>query len=140
MSIATFLACLYFVFTIILLLKKKTMGNIYIIFGGLTYLFVMLYSYMPNIPVSLQKIVIFIVFSLMISLFGIMNGIFVKIIKRSDKFSEITSAVTSILLIILLFNIQGYISYMYIPLVLVIIQRKLNNMTLKYKNVNMSGK
>jgi uncharacterized membrane protein (UPF0136 family) len=76
---------------------------------------------------------IFIVFSLMIIIFGLMFGISIKMLKKSDKVSTIVSIVSSFLLIIVLFNIKGYLTYMYIPVLLYMLQNKVNN---KLNNCN----
>ncbi|TAN68063.1 hypothetical protein WS9_006630 [Paraclostridium sordellii 8483] len=122
MSLASFLSSLYLVFTIILLFKKKDIGNIYILFGAITFIFVIIYGYIPSIPEQIQPFGIFIVFSIMILLFGLMFGIGLKLFNRSDKSSVIASILSSSLLIAILFNIKGYLSYMYIPVLLYMIQ------------------
>ncbi|WGX75391.1 hypothetical protein QJS64_15515 [Paraclostridium bifermentans] len=71
------------------------MGKIYITFGLLTYIFVTLYSHIPKIPSNLQQLSIFIAFSLMIIIFGIMFGIFIKMLKKSDRASTIAAIVSS---------------------------------------------
>ena len=115
MSLVSFLSSLYLVFTIILLFKKKDMGNIYILFGVTTFVFVIGYGYIPSMPQQIQSFGIFIVFSIMILLFGLMFGIGLKLFNRSDKLSVIASILSSSLLIAMLFNVKGYLSYMYIP-------------------------
>lgn len=127
MSLVSFLSCIYFIFTVALLFKRNTMGKIYITFGLLTYVFITLYSSIPKIPPNLQQLSIFIVFSLMIIIFGLMFGIFMKMLKKSDKVSTIASIVSSFLLILVLFNIKGYLTYMYIPVLLYMLQNKVNN-------------
>ena len=103
MGLVSFLSSLYLVFTIILLFRKNDMGNIYILFGGITFLFVIGYGYIPYMPEKIQSFGIFIVFSMMILLFGLMFGICLK-----------------------LFNIKGYLSYMYIPVLLYMVQNKVS--------------
>lgn len=127
MSLVSFLSCIYFIFTVVLLFKRNTMGKIYITFGLLTYIFVTLYSYIPKIPSNLQQLSIFIAFSLMIIIFGIMFGVFMKMLKKSNRASTIASIVSSFLLILVLFNIEGYLTYMYIPVLLYMLQNKVNN-------------
>lgn len=127
MSLVSFLSCIYFIFTVVLIFKRNTMGKLYITFGLLTYVFVTLYSSIPKIPSNLQQLSIFIVFSLMIIIFGLMFGISIKMLKKSDKVSTIVSIVSSFLLIIVLFNIKGYLTYMYIPVLLYMLQNKVNN-------------
>ncbi|RDY23020.1 hypothetical protein CHF27_010540 [Romboutsia maritimum] len=131
MSLVSFLSCLYFGFTMLLLFKQKTMGKMYILFGALTYVFIIGYSSIPKVPASMQNFMIFLMFSLMIIIFGIMNGILMKVFKRSDKFSVIAAIISSSLLILVLFNIKGYLTYMYIPLALYLIQKKINNIIAK---------
>lgn len=127
MSLVKFLTWVFYMFTVVLLFKKNTMGNLFMIFGGLTFVFVLGYSSILAIPASLQKLVIFLMFSLMIVLFGLTIGILMKMFKRSNKTSRITAAIASILLIVLLFNIRVCVSYMYIPVLLYMLQEKLNN-------------
>ena len=126
MSLISFLSSLYLVFTIILLFKKKDMGNIYILFGVTTFVFVIGYGYIPSMPQQIQSFGIFIVFSIMILLFGLMFGIGLKLFNRSDKSSVIASILSSSLLITILFNIKGYLSYMYIPVLLYMIQNNVS--------------
>lgn len=126
MSLVSFLSSLYLVFTIILLFKKKDMGNIYILFGVITFVFVIGYGYIPSMPEQIQSFGIFIVFSIMILLFGLMFGIGLKLFNRSDKSSVIASILSSSLLIAILFNIKGYLSYMYIPVLLYMIQNNVS--------------
>ena len=126
MSLVSFLSSLYLVFTIILLFKKKDMGNIYILFGAITFVFVIGYGYIPSMPEQIQSFGIFIVFSIMILLFGLMFGIGLKLFNRSDKSSVIASILSSSLLIAILFNIKGYLSYMYIPVLLYMIQNNVS--------------
>ena len=126
MSLVSFLSSLYLVFTIILLFKKKDMGNIYILFGVTTFVFVLGYGYIPSMPQQIQSFGIFIVFSIMILLFGLMFGIGLKLFNRSDKLSVIASILSSSLLIAMLFNVKGYLSYMYIPVLLYMIQNNVS--------------
>lgn len=126
MSLVSFLSSLYLVFTIILLFKKKDMGNIYILFGATTFVFVIGYGYIPSMPQQIQSFGIFIVFSIMILLFGLMFGIGLKLFNRSDKLSVIASILSSSLLIAMLFNVKGYLSYMYIPVLLYMIQNNVS--------------
>ena len=126
MSLVSFLSSLYLVFTIILLFKKKDMGNIYILFGVTTFVFVIGYGYIPSMPQQKQSFGIFIVFSIMILLFGLMFGIGLKLFNRSDKLSVIASILSSSLLIAMLFNVKGYLSYMYIPVLLYMIQNNVS--------------
>lgn len=126
MSLVSFLSSLYLVFTIILLFKKKDMGNIYILFGAITFVFVIGYGYIPSMPQQIQSFGIFIVFSIMILLFGLMFGIGLKLFNRSDKLSVIASILSSSLLIAMLFNVKGYLSYMYIPVLLYMIQNNVS--------------
>lgn len=126
MSLVSFLSSLYLIFTIILLFKKKDMGNIYILFGATTFVFVIGYGYIPSMPQQIQSFGIFIVFSIMILLFGLMFGIGLKLFNRSDKLSVIASILSSSLLIAILFNVKGYLSYMYIPVLLYMIQNNIS--------------
>lgn len=134
MSIGSFLSCLYFFITMILIFKRNKFGNTYMLFGTLTFVFVIGYSSIPTIPVQFQNIGIFIVFSLMIILFGLTFGIFMTLIKKSDKVSKIAAIISSTLLILLLFNSRGYLTYMYIPVLLYIVQDYTNKIMKKPVN------
>lgn len=127
MGLVTFFSCFYLGFTVLLLFKKKTMGNIYILFGSLTFLFVIGYSSIPLIPKFIQNFSIFIIFSLMILLLGIMSGTFLKSINKSNKACRLWSIIMPLLLILVIFNFRGYLTYMYIPVLMYMIQDKLNN-------------
>lgn len=127
MGLASFLGYLYLGFTILLMFKKNSMGKLYMIFGLLTFIFVIGYASIPSMPKGIQSFGIFIVFSLMVLIFGLMNGITMKIFKKSNKTSQIVSVVASTIAILILFNIVGWVSYMYIPVLLYMIQEKLNN-------------
>lgn len=133
MSLVSFLSSLYLVFTIILLFKKKDMGNIYILFGATTFVFVIGYGYIPAMPQQIQSFGVFIVFSIMILLFGLMFGIGLKLFNKSDKSSVIAAILSSSLLIAILFNIKGYLSYMYIPVLLYMIQNNVSTFIEKKK-------
>lgn len=126
MGLVSFLSCFYFAFTVLLLFKKKSMGKTYIIFGVLTYIFVVGYSSIPKIPQQIQGISIFVVFSLMVCIFGLMFGIMMKVFNRSNKTSVIASIVSSSILILILFNLKGCLTYMYIPVLLYMLQKKIN--------------
>ena len=55
-----------------------------------------------------------------------MFGIGLKLFNRSDKLSVIASILSSSLLIAMLFNVKGYLSYMYIPVLLYMIQNNVS--------------
>lgn len=135
MGLVSFLSCLYLVFTIVLMFKKNSIGKLYMIFGLLTFIFVIGYSLIPIIPKGIQDFGIFVIFSLMILLFGIMFGTTIKMFKKSNKASQITSVVASLILILILFNVVGWMSYMYIPVLLYMLQDKINNYTDKLVEV-----
>ncbi len=127
MGLVSFLSCLYLGFTILLLFRKNTMGKSYIIFGGLTFLFVVLYPSIPAMPKVIQGFGLFVVFSLMILLFGMMIGTFFKILNKKNNICITWSIIMSALLIFIIFNVKGYLSYMYIPVLMYMVQGKLNN-------------
>lgn len=127
MGLVSFLSYLYLGFTVLLMFKRNSMGKLYMIFGLLTFIFVIGYSSIPSIPKGIQSFGIFIIFSLMILLFGLMCGTTIKIFKKSHRASQITSVVASIILILILFNVVGWMSYMYIPVLLYMLQDKLNS-------------
>lgn len=126
MSLVSLLSLLYLIFTFVLIIKKKTMGKTYIAFGAMTYTFVILYSSIPKMPIKFQELSIFIAFSLMIILFGIMIGTIFTILHKSEKASIRIASIFSFLLIITMFNIKGYLTYMYIPILVYMLQSKVN--------------
>lgn len=128
MGIVQFLSCLYFVVTIVLIFKRETTGNTYMGYGLLTFLFVIGYSSIPTIPLHMANISIFVVFSLLITLFGLTFGIIMTLFNKSNKISRIISVVSSTLLIVLLFNTKGFLTYMYIPVLLYMLQDYTNRM------------
>lgn len=127
MGLVSFLSYLYLGFTVLLMFKRNSMGKLYMIFGLLTFIFVIGYSSIPSLPKGIQSFWIFIIFSLMILLFGLMCGTTIKIFKKGHRASQITSVVASIILILILFNVVGWMSYMYIPVLLYMLQDKLNS-------------
>ncbi len=136
MGLVSFLSSLYLIFTVILMFKKNSIGNIYIPYGVMAFIFVMSYIGISTgsgiNPVAMQ-IGIFIIFSLMILLFGITCGTFMTILNKSNKISIIVSILSSIVLIIVLFNIKGYLTYMYIPVILYKLQDYINEKIYMYK-------
>lgn len=103
------------------------MGNLYMIFGSLTFIFVMGYSSIAFIPGFIQSFSVFIIFSLMILLFGMMVGIFLKSINKNNKACRLWSIIMPLLFILVLFNLKGYLLYIYIPVLMYMVQDKLNN-------------
>lgn len=133
MGLVSFLSYLYLGFTILLIFKRNSMGKLYMVFGLLTFIFVIGYSSIPAMPKGIQGFGIFMIFSLMILIFGLMSGITMKIFNKSNKVSQIASVVATIILILVLFNFVGYITYMYIPVLLYMLQDKLNNRIDKFR-------
>lgn len=125
-SLASFLASIYLILTVVLLFKRKTAGNLFMVYGGLTFIFVIVYGIYPKIPTSLQGLIIFIIFSLMILLFGLTFGISLRLFKRSNKVSRIGAVFGGCALIMILFKVGAYLNYLYIPVLLYMIQDKVN--------------
>lgn len=140
MGLVSFLCSLYFVFMIVLLFKRNTMDKVFVIFGGLTFGLVIIYSLIPAMPKQVQTFGIFIVFSLMIILFGMMFGLLLKLFNRKNMTCTIVSIIMTSLLIGVLFNIKGYLSYAYIPVLMYMIQVKLNNYIDKCRTIHRSIK
>lgn len=126
MSFINILSLLFLIFTFYLLVKKRTYGKSFLYFGGLTYLFVMIYTLLPNISIGYKSIALFICFSLLLIIFGLMCGSITFLIKKEDKVSQIVSIISSSLLMFSLFNKQGLISYVYVPVLMYIVQLKFN--------------
>ncbi|SFC92235.1 hypothetical protein [Clostridium uliginosum] len=134
MGLIKVLSIAYLVFTFILMLNKRKTWNAFIVFGIITLIFVMIYGNLPTIPEKYTPVAIFILFSLMITLFGLMNGGIIYLLKRSNKASIIVSIVSSILLMLLIFNKVGFISYIFIPLLLYKGQDEFNKL-MKINNI-----
>lgn len=123
MGLVKVLSVLYFLFTIGLLASRKKFKKSYIVFGVLTYIFIIGYAMIPNVSNIYQTSLIFVVFSVMIINFGLMNGYIVLMFGKSKKASIITSIATSIIFMIFLFNLKGILTYIYIPIALYAIQK-----------------
>ncbi|WP_392486292.1 hypothetical protein ACER0A_008705 [Haloimpatiens sp. FM7315] len=132
MSLATFLASIYFLITVVLWFKRDYFGKSFILHGSLSLLFVLTYPMIVLVPASVQYLMMFIVFSLMIFNFGITFWTLMKLLKRSDRNSTIVAIMASISLILFLFKIKVCIGYLYIPVLLYKICDLLN----KQVNVN----
>lgn len=126
MSFLNILSISFLIFTFYLLIKKKSYGKSFLYFGSLTYIFVLLYIFIPYVDSNYKSLTLFIYFSLLLILFGLLCGSIVFLIKNDYAFSQITSIVSSILLMLLLFNKLSLLSYIYIPVLMYIIQFKFN--------------
>lgn len=126
MSFIKILSLLFFTFTFFLLIKKKYYNNAYLYFGILTYIFVILYNYIPYINFNYKSIALFIYFSILLILFGMLCGSMTYLIKKNNKMSQIISIISSLCLMIILFNNKGVLSYIYVPVLMYIIQFKFN--------------
>lgn len=126
MSFLNILSLSFLIFTFYLLIKKKSYGKSFLYFGSLTYIFVLLYIFIPYVNVNYKSIALFIYFSLLLILFGLLCGSLTFIIKKDDNISQIVSIVSSAIFMLLLFNKQGLLSYVYIPLLMYILQYKFN--------------
>ena len=61
-------------------------------------------------------------------LFGITFGMLMTMFNKSNKVSKIFAVISSTLLIILLFNTKGYLTYMYVPVLMWVVQDYINSM------------
>jgi hypothetical protein len=126
MSIINILSIVFFIFTFYLLIKKRIYGKAVLYFGGLTYIFVILYTFLPYINPSFKSIGLFVYFSLLLILFGLFCGSIAFIIKKDTNLSQIVAIIASSLLMLILFNITGLLSYIYVPVLMYVIQLKFN--------------
>lgn len=126
MSLLNIISIVFLFFTFYLLLKKKSYGKAFLYFGGLTYIFVIIYTFIPYIDVNYKSVALFIYFSLLLILFGLLCGSIAFLFKKDNKFSQIISIVSSALLMFLLFNKHGLLSYIYVPVLMYIVQFKFN--------------
>lgn len=126
LGIVSFLCIVYFIFTVILLFSRRRTGNLYVIFGVLTFVLILLFGSTPNIDSSLHVVTNYLVLSLMILLFGMLIGIgSLFFIKLSPKVSIACSIIITALFMMMIFNLRGLIIYMYIPVLLVAILNKM---------------
>ncbi|WP_154663121.1 hypothetical protein [Bacillus massiliigorillae] len=106
------------------------------IFGALTFAFVLLFGSSPNMNDSLQSVNTFLIISIMLLLFGMMNGIItLYFIRLPKRISFIASIVGTVMLMIFFFNLKGIIVYMYVPVLLVSVLNRLSAFNLLKKNI-----
>lgn len=125
MGLITFLSAIFLFLIIILFFCKEKMKNSYIILGIPTFILVVLFGSMYSIPSNFLSISISMLFNLLLLTFGISCGLITLLFNGSVKLSIILAFISSTALILLLFNFRGYISYMFIPVLLIAMQRKI---------------
>ncbi|WP_040329865.1 hypothetical protein [Clostridium ihumii] len=143
MSLMGLMGSIFFTFMAVLLFGRKRVGNSYIRYGILTFIFILSYGLTPSVPEKMQSLTIFVGFSTMLILIGLTFGLFVKLINKSDKSATVLSITASLVLMILMFNARGYLNYMYIPVLMYLIQGKFNEKIkkdLENENFNLSFK
>lgn len=118
MGIISFLGLFYLLFMIILYIKKNEVGNRYLFLGIMTFIFLILYISVPLFPWKLQRFIIFIDFSIMIMLFGITCGGLLEVFGVKKSISRLIAVISSICIIMILFNLMGIVSYLYIPILI----------------------
>lgn len=134
MGIFKFVSIIAFIATAILFVASKKIGKIYLLIGFKTLMMIFLYGYLPFINSGIKNIAVFLIFSLMILVISEIIGIGIYIFTKNNKFSIIISLITSIMMILVLFNIKGIISYIYIPVLIFKLQEYINN------SINLSKK
>lgn len=132
MSLFGLLAIIYFGFTVLLMFLKKRTGNLFMIFGSLTFLFILTYGFIPAINPSMLKLGIYILFSLVFLLFGIMNGTLLLLLKNYKRYSVFWAIFSTCILMIFLFNLHGMIIYLYVPVLLYAVQKKITLYTASF--------
>lgn len=125
MGIVSFLCTLYFVFSVFLLFIRGKSNNVYLIFGALTFILILLYGSLSGLQSGWQSLNTFLVFSLLLLLFGMMNGILGMFLKFPIRISVSFAITLTLLLMLFLFNSKGFVIYLYIPVLLFSVLKKL---------------
>lgn len=118
MGLPSFLACIYLIFTILLLFKRDKFGNMFIIYGCSVLAYVITYLSVLSVPSRFQGFMLFLSFSFMIFTMGLTFAVILKLMGKSNRASRNASVISAMILIVFLFKINEYISYLYIPLIL----------------------
>lgn len=126
MGLIRFFSVLFMIYTFVLIIKRQKTGSCSIIFGGLTFFFVMFYNYLASVPMAYFKIMSFVLFSIMILMFGLMMGGLSYMLNKRNKTSIFISIITSSILMIDLFNRTGIILFVFVPVLLYKLQGKFN--------------
>lgn len=127
MGLMQSLSIIFFIFTSILFILNKKIGNTYIVYGLITLAFVLMYGYSPSVQGAFKNAYIMILFSLMIILFSMLIGLITYFRFKNNKLSIIFSVVSSVLFILFMFNVKSMVSYIYVPVLLVKVQEMINN-------------
>ena len=127
MGMFNFISIIAFITTAILFIMSKKIGKIYLLIGFETLAMIFLYGYLPVIDNGIKSIAIFLIFSLMILVTSEIVGIGLYMFTRNNKLSVLLSVLTSVIMILVLFNIKGIISYIYIPVLIFKLQEYINN-------------
>lgn len=128
MGIISTLAVVYFLFTMMLIFKRDKIGNVFMFYGLMTLIFVLSNVGLAELQNNtiLQSICIFVLFSTMILLFGLTGGIMIFLWNKKNNVSVLVSVIWSTALIVIIFNSQGYLTYLYIPVILYKLQEYIN--------------
>lgn len=118
MSLLKILTILFFIVTVLLFVKSKKLGNAYIPYGLLTFIFVVLYGYFPSISEGIIGLYTFIFFSTFVLLCGLTSGVIAKVCFKCTKYVNILSVVVSLLALLMIVKGDTLISYMYVPVLL----------------------
>lgn len=136
LGIISFFSVVFFIFTAILLFSRKRTGNLYMVFGVLTFAFILLFGSSPSISDSYQSVNTFLIISIMLLLFGMMNGIITLFFfNLPRRICFICSILSTVLLMAFFFNLKGIIVYMYVPVLLVSVLNKLSAFNLVKNNI-----
>ncbi len=126
MGIVSFLCALYFVFSVFLLFKGGKSNKVYLLFGTLTFTLILLYGSLSGLQSGWHSLNTFLVFSLLLLLFGLMNGIIGIFLKFPIRISVYIAITLTLLLMLFLFNSKGFVIYLYIPVLLFSVLKKLH--------------
>lgn len=126
MGLIRFFSIVFFIFTMILMVSQKRTGKLFVYFGCMTFVLVLSFGYAPQMHDSWQKIDIFVIFSCLLLLIYLMNGIIcLYFLHLPHTVSQFLSITFLFALMVILFNVQGFLTYMYIPVLSFLIFKKL---------------
>ena len=125
MGIVSLLCTLYFGFSVFLLFVRGKSNNVYLTFGALTFILILLYGSLSGLQSGWQSLNTFLIFSLLLLLFGMMNGMIAIFLKLPIRLSVTFAITLTVLLMLFLFNSKGFVIYLYIPVLLFSVLKKL---------------
>lgn len=126
MGLISFSSIIFFIFTLILMFSQRKTGKLFMLFGVLTFALVLSFGYAPQLNGFLQSVDIFVIFSCLFLLSGLMYGIILLLFFRFPlKISLILSSILLLVTMFFLLNVKGLLTYMYIPVLMAFVFKRL---------------